>query len=310
MSVRNTSRCHNIIRVKISGTELRYLSLPPKEARLAFRLVYRAQNDPQWANDILGFGKTTLLQEGCAVSSIAMLLSGYGYSETPGSLNKKLKDNQGFSNSSVVWQKIPQLYPQIKLVNVVRCETTNAPLGEINGYLDKGQPVVVGVDTSPVEGFQSHYVLLYARQGNDYLMLDPWPYRTEQTLMARYGKGRPLQQVIQRVVYYTGPGAGGPIAPSAGSVGAASGSSISSAPAASPPRKSKMLVQVEQDGSPIYVNPGRGRVISTEKMGARLIVIENEKKAARKVGVAGNWLNVKASNGQSGFIDAGSVTLV
>ncbi len=73
--------------------------------------------------------------------------------------------------------------------------------------------------------------------------------------------------------------------------------------------KSKMMVQVQQDGTPVYVNPGRGRVISTEKMGARLIVIENEKKAATKVGVTGNWLNVKATNGQSGFIDAGSVML-
>jgi hypothetical protein len=70
-----------------------------------------------------------------------------------------------------------------------------------------------------------------------------------------------------------------------------------------------MLVQVQKEGSPVYVNPGRGRVISTEKTGARLIVIENQKKAAQKVGVTGNWLNVKASNGQSGFIDAGSVTL-
>lgn len=275
---------------------------------MAFNLVYRAQNDPQWGNDLLGFGKTTLLQEGCAVSSVAMLLSGYGYSETPGSLNKKLKDNQGFSSSNIVWQKISQLYPQVKFVNVIRCETANAPLGDINGYLDKGQPVIVGVDTSPVEGFQSHYVLLYARQGNDYVMLDPWPYRVEQSLMARYGKGRPLQQVIQRVVFYTGPGTAGPIAPSSGSVGGVSGASVQSVPA-SAARKSKMTVQVRQDGTPVYVNPGRGKVISTEKMGAQLIVIENEKKAATKVGVAGNWLNVKASNGQSGFIDAASITL-
>lgn len=277
---------------------------------MAFNLVYRAQNDPQWGNDLLGFGTTTLLQEGCAVSSVAMLLSGYGYSETPGSLNKKLKDSQGFSGSNIVWQKIPQFYPQVKLINVVRCDTTDAPLGDINGYLDQGQPVIVGVDTSPVEGFQSHYVLLYARQGNDYLMLDPWPYRVEQSLMARYGKGRPLQQVIQRVVFYTGPGAAGPIAPSSTSIQTASGASTPSAPATSPARKAKMLVQVNQDGSPVYVNPGRGRVISTEKTGARLIVIENEKKAATKISVAGNWINVKASNGQSGFIDAGSVTLV
>ncbi|MGZ9235540.1 MAG: hypothetical protein ACXW4E_08450, partial [Anaerolineales bacterium] len=235
--------------------------------------------------------------------------SGYGFSETPGSLNKKLKANQGFSNSSIVWQKINQLYPQVKLINVIRCETTDAPLAEINKYLDRGLPVVVGVDNSPVEGFQSHYVLLYAREGNDYRMLDPWPYRTEQTLMARYSKGRPLQRVIQRVVYYEGPGPGGPIAPSTPATGGASGSSGGS-DSASPARNSKMLVQVEKNDSAVHANPGRGKVISTEKAGAQLIVIEDRKKATTKIGVAGNWLNVKASNGQSGFIDASSVSLV
>jgi hypothetical protein len=194
-------------------------------------------------------------------------------------------------------------------VNVVRCEGTDAPLGDINGYLDKGMPVVVGVDTSPVEGFQSHYVLIYAREGNDYRMLDPWPYRTEQTLGARYSKDRPLQKVIQRIVFFQGPGAAGPITPSTPASGGASGSTMGTVPAA-PARKGKMFVEVTKDGSPVYANEGRGKVVSTEKWGARLNVIEDQRKAATKVGVAGNWLNVKASNGQSGFIDAGSVRMV
>lgn len=276
---------------------------------MAFKLVYHAQNDSKWGSDPLGFGTTNLLQEGCAVSSVAMLLSGYGYNETPGSLNKKLKASQGFSKSNIVWQTISQLYPQVKFIKTVRCEGTDAPLGEINNYLDRGLPVVVGVDTSPVEGFQSHYVLLYARAGNDYRMLDPWPYRIEQSLAARYGKDRPLQRVIQRVVFYEGPGPAGPIAPSTPATG---GGSVSSREpvSASPARKAKMLVQVEKNDSPVYVNPGRGKVISTEKTGAQLIVIEDLKKATTKIGVAGNWLNVKASNGMSGFIDAGSVRLV
>lgn len=275
---------------------------------MPFKLVYHAQNDPKWGSDPLGFGTTTLLQEGCAVSSVAMLLSGYGYNETPGNLNKRLKANQGFVGSGIVWQKIGQLYPQVRLVNVVRCEGTDAPLGEINKYLDRGLPVVVGVDTSPVDGFQSHYVLLFAREGNDYRMLDPWAYRTEQSLSARYSKDRPLQRVMQRVVFYEGPGAGGPIAPSRPATGTVSGASRESVPTSSA-RKSKMLVRVEQDGSPVYVNPGRGRMVSTEKSGARLIVIEDRRKATTKIGAAGKWLNVKASNGKPSFIDASLVKL-
>jgi hypothetical protein len=51
-------------------------------------------------------------------------------------------------------------------------------------------------------------------------------------------------------------------------------------------------------------------VLSTEKTNAKLVVIEEAGKAAAKIGTAGKWLNVKATNGRRGFVDAGSVKLV
>ncbi len=48
-------------------------------------------------------------------------------------------------------------------------------MDEINASLDSGQPLVIEIDQSPSPGLQNHWVVLYARQGNDYLMLDPWP---------------------------------------------------------------------------------------------------------------------------------------
>ena len=70
---------------------------------MAFNLVYLSQQDPQWKNDVLGFAsdpKDTIGYVGCALTSVSMLLSGYGFPETPQSLNQKLKAKQGFVDSS------------------------------------------------------------------------------------------------------------------------------------------------------------------------------------------------------------------
>ena len=54
----------------------------------------------------------------------------------------------------------------------------------------------------------------------------------------------------------------------------------------------------------------KGKVVSTEKTGAKLVVVEEAGKAVAKIGTAGKWLNVKATNGKRGFVDAGSVKVV
>jgi hypothetical protein len=60
-----------------------------------------------------------------------------------------------------------------------------------------------------------HYVLLYARRDDDYLMLDPWPYQPgtdkEDFLMMRYGYDRPLKRAIRQVLFYEVTGSGGPV---------------------------------------------------------------------------------------------------
>ena len=176
---------------------------------MAFKLIYHAQNDPKWKNDILGFSNSgeTLERVGCALSSIAMLLSGYGFEETPKSLNQKLKDKKGFYSSSIVWGAVSQVHPQVKLVKNVKCENADAPLAEINAALDAGHPVIVRVDATSRPDFQWHYVLVYARNGeDDYLMLDPWPYKpgtaSADSLMKRYSQGMPLRRAIQHVILY------------------------------------------------------------------------------------------------------------
>jgi hypothetical protein len=46
---------------------------------MPFKLVYLSQQDPQWKQDILGLGDPvdTIGYVGCALTSVAMLLSGH-----------------------------------------------------------------------------------------------------------------------------------------------------------------------------------------------------------------------------------------
>ena len=69
---------------------------------MPFRLVYYSQQDPRWKNDRLGFGqseKETIGYIGCALTSVSMMLSGHGFTETPQTLNKKLQNAKGFVGS-------------------------------------------------------------------------------------------------------------------------------------------------------------------------------------------------------------------
>lgn len=192
------------------------------EAPVSYQLAYYSQQDPQWKEDILGFGDPgdTIGYVGCALTSITMLLKGFGFNDTPKTLNDKMKNVGGFVSAMIRWEMVNKIYPQVSLQSNVFCETTDAPLSAIDAALNAGQPVIVRVDSSPAPGLQWHYVLVYAREGNDYLILDPYPYKPGTTskdyLMARYSYGNPLARSIQQIIIYNVSGEGGPIATPAG----------------------------------------------------------------------------------------------
>jgi len=184
---------------------------------MTFQLVYYSQQDPKWKQDILGFGDPgdTIGYVGCALTSVAMLISGHGYVETPKSLNQKLKNVSGFASAGIRWGSVSQIYPQVNMKSFISCTNTDAPLGQIDASIAAGQPVIVMVDNSPAAGLQTHWVVLYAKDGNDYLMLDPWPYQTDVNkktyLMPRYSQGKALQRSIMHVIIYECFGASGGI---------------------------------------------------------------------------------------------------
>jgi len=383
---------------------------------MTFQLVYYSQQDPKWKQDLLGFGDSgdTIGYVGCALTSLAMLLSGHGYGENPQSLNQKLKNVNGFASAGIRWGAVSQIYPQVIMKSFIACSSTDAPIAQIDASIAAGQPVIVMVDSSPAAGLQTHWVVLYAKEGNDYLMLDPWPYQTDVSrkthLMPRYSQGRALQRSIMHVIIYEAFNASGGIAQAGSSTASTVPASTSASSArvkadvlaglnirssintsstaniiASVPASSVLTI-VESDGvsnigainqwvrvrddkghegfaaawylekiqtaPPLAVTvpaPGpatdapasrpahastpyqlivavksrvgkfgakiyetesnKSHVVSTEKMRAKLAVIEDASKARPKIGKAGKWLNVETKEGKKGFVQAELVAL-
>jgi hypothetical protein len=282
----------------IRNGQFEFASLP---APKMFRTRPLSQRDPDWKNIPLGFTHEgrTIGSDGCTLTCLTMLVNGFGFQETPATLNDKLKalgPNQGFFGALIAWFGVPRVLPGLKLNKLIECRRVPAPMAEIDAALDAGKPVVVELDMSPSPGFQNHWVLVYGRQDNDYLIHDPWPWPTEQSalLTQRYGfVGKPAQ-IITYCAFYDNPN----FRPSDGL----------------PQPEEKTIVIVVNDAPDIHAVGGlalrnRPGVIGTQILqrlpaGTMLTLLEPAESAWQKVGVYNQWLNVAAPDGTRGWVAA------
>lgn len=282
---------------------------------MTFQFVYYSQQDPKWKEDILGFGDSsdTIGYLGCAVASTAMLISGHGFIETPRTLNQKLKNVNGFVSASIRWDAVSQIYPQVNVKSNISCLNTDAPLGLIDASLAAGQPVIVMVDRSPAPGLLTHWVVLYAREGNDYLMLDPWPYQTDVNkkdyFMQRYSQGSPLQRTILHVIIYQAANASGGIAQPGSSSTTTSGTPATqpaSVPAAQPTSASSARVKADVTwGLNIRSSidtSSAANIVATVPANSILTIVESD--GVSKIGAVNQWVRVRDDKGNEGFAAA------
>lgn len=269
---------------------------------MAFQLVYYSQQDPKWKQDILGFGtaEDTIGYVGCALTAVTMLLNGHGYNETPKTLNQKLKNVSGFAGAGIMWGAASKIYPKVSLKAFIPCGNSDAPLSQIDAAIAAGQPAIVQVDRSPAEGIQTHWVVLHARKGNDYLMLDPWPYQTDITkedlLMKRYAQGRTLQRAISHVILYEAYGSGGAI------------STPQTTPTTATPTTGGLYARVKAEvtwglnvRSSIDTSSTANIVVVTPA-GSLLTLLEADGES--KIGGVNQWVRVRTENGKEGFAAA------
>lgn len=282
---------------------------------MGFNLVRYSQQDPQWKNDKIGGGPDSIGYIGCALTCLSMYISGWGFIETPGSLNKKLTARGGFIDEAIVWGSVSGIYPQVKSAGLTLCMNSDAPLSQIDVSLAAGNPVIVEVDYSPASGLQTHWVLLLGKQGNDYLMQDPWPNPPETkqvTLMSRFSQGLPLQRAIKAVAWYQTSGSapvssgtsGGPAIPTTPSTPTPSTPSTPSAPAV----VTDLVVQVvaaATAGIKLHLQASSDSPANAAEMpGTQLNVIEDKNGALAKLGVNNQWIYIRDPQGQQGYVAA------
>jgi len=267
---------------------------------MSFSLVNYSQQDPAWKAVKIGSSSETIGHVGCALTSVAMLVSGHGYPETPKTLNAKLKSRGGYVDAAIIWGAVTSTYTQIVYRNLVLCRDTAAPLSRIDASIAAGQPVVVEVDSSPKAGLQTHWVALYKKQGEDYLMLDPWPYPTESgqevLLTSRYSHGKALKQSITAVVFYE--------CVQSGSGDTGDTATTKPASPTEPGTYVKIPVSVEA-GLRLRTAPTTAsNTVIIEPPGATLRIVEQVDAATPKIGVYDQWIEVRDSQGREGYVAA------
>jgi hypothetical protein len=126
-----------------------------------------AQDDPRWADDELGPAPSTMGEEGCAVSSAAMVLAFYGQDIDPGRLNAFLSDSGGYTPQGwLYWEKAADYHP-----GLVRHAYEDLPsYFLIDSNLERGNPVIVRIHLA---NGVTHFVVIAGKDGFDYLIQDP-----------------------------------------------------------------------------------------------------------------------------------------
>jgi len=145
-----------------------------------------AQADSRWGKNRLANGPSTLAGEGCAVASAAMVLASYGADLDPGSLNKFLQGNGGFTkNGWLYWEKAAE-FPPAAAEHLYEADASHFL---IDWNLLRGNPVIVRLRYP--DGI-THFVVIVGKQGYEYLIRDPG-YRYKDGLYFLSEFGSPIE---------------------------------------------------------------------------------------------------------------------
>ena len=254
------------------------------------------QNDEKWKNTKLGNSSETIGGWGCLLTSATMMLNGIGYSETPETVNEKMKKAGGFQGAFFIPSVLPFVWPNCAYRDMQPCETSPAPVAQIDAALAAGKPVILQVDWNKQAGIQTHFVLIKEKKGNDYVLYDPFKYGgddpdKEVLLTTRYKyNGAKLEAEISAVLWFD---------------------SYTAVPA-EPPKMTKVPLPADkfviygaEDDLALRADPSMGGFLWKRMvLGTELICLEPKATAKAKIGVNNQWINVQDPAGDQGYVAA------
>jgi hypothetical protein len=261
------------------------------------------QNDPRWKDVKLGNqNKETIGSWGCLMTSMTMVANGFGNEETPETINEKMKGAGGFQGALIVPAVLSSVVSGLVFKGYQSCEDSPAPLAQIDAAIARNQPVIAQVDWSPNAGLQTHWVVLYDKEDDHYLMKDPYRYRGDAPdkplfLTDRYKfSGKDPANAITGVIWFE----------------------ESAAPATPPKPKEKIQVPADSlsvystaDGLAFRAEPSvAGYLIKRIPLAGEMKTLIGKAQAQPKVGVQGQWLQVEeVAEGKQGYVAAWYVVM-
>jgi hypothetical protein len=151
--------------------------------------------------------------------------------------------------------------------------------------------------------------VLYAKEGNDYLMLDPWPYQTDinkkTVLMPRYSQGKTLKRSIMHIIIYEAFNADGKISNPDSSL---TTNADQTPPLTVPVSTSGFSARVKADvawGLNIRSSTdtsGTGNIVVSVPAGTVLSLLGAEDYS--KIGAVNQWVRARDGVGHEGFAAA------
>ena len=137
------------------------------DRRVEISVPVFAQDDRRWSDVRLGPSKDTLGDEGCAVTSAAMVVAFYGIKTDPQRMNAFLTRSGGFSDDGLIhWSRVPSIAP-----DRLELAYNGGPSYElIDSNLLARNPVIALI---PLPDGAFHFVVIVGKEGRDYLIRDP-----------------------------------------------------------------------------------------------------------------------------------------
>ncbi len=123
---------------------------------------YYNQRDERWGNQFIGASDMRIWEVGCLVTSVAMVFTKYGNHRTPADI----AGNVAYFFSDTAYMLWP--WPSPPGYHLV---SRGADFAFIDQELAAGRPVIAHLNIGTADG---HFVVLKKKEGNDYIMNDPW----------------------------------------------------------------------------------------------------------------------------------------
>jgi len=136
---------------------------------------YYTQRDERWAYKTIGYSRENIIEVGCLLTDIAMIMKKYGTDWTPFTVAST--PSYFFSNTAYMLKPSQFTWPN-------NLQYVNISISQIKDEINAGHPVIAGLYAGK---YGTHYVVLKQVDGDDYIMHDPY-YGPDKKFSEHYSK--------------------------------------------------------------------------------------------------------------------------